>query len=196
MVKLNKIYTKNGDKGYTQLVGGASVPKSSQRVAAYGDIDEFNSALGVVIALLNEKSEFQKTATELVKIQNDLFDIGAILATDSAQAWPGMPEITEDHVKELEVKIDFYNKDLPELNSFVLPGGAQLNAFFHLARCICRRAERNICVLNSSDPVSPRILEYINRLSDLLFVLARWTSSVTSQPEVLWVPGKPAPTQK
>ncbi|MCB0336031.1 MAG: cob(I)yrinic acid a,c-diamide adenosyltransferase [Bdellovibrionales bacterium] len=189
MVKLNKIYTRNGDKGLTQLVGGTPISKHSPRVHAYGEVDELNAALGIVRTLFDGHNQKETCYKILTKVQNELFDMGSILATDPTQAWEGMPEISKSHLEQLEGWIDTLNKDLPELNSFVLPGGTQANSFIHLARTICRRAERSISSLSATEPVPANILIYLNRLSDLLFVMARWEVKQEQKDEYLWVPG-------
>lgn len=192
MVTLNKIYTRTGDRGTTGLVGGKRVKKTARRVVAYGEIDEVNSLLGVSLAFVKGK-----TATlikdKLVSIQNELFDIGAELATPANAHWKGMLKATPDHVQRLESWIDQLNAPLPVLRSFVLPGGSPLAAQLHVARAVCRRAERSILILHEKEPVSQSILEYINRLSDLLFVMARAVIIADKLPEYLWVPGASRP---
>jgi cob(I)alamin adenosyltransferase len=194
MVTLNKIYTRTGDTGSTGLVGGARIDKDETKVEAYGDIDELNSYLGVckesatgpAAALISDI---------LITIQNELFDIGAELATPVESHWEGMLKAGPEHVRQLESWIDKLNEPLPTLRSFILPGGSLLSAHIHVARTICRRAERHICKLHKLEPVSPHILQYINRLSDLLFVMARAVVHAVGQPEYLWVPGASRPTR-
>ena len=206
MVKLNKIYTRTGDKGDTGLVGGARRPKYDLRVEAYGDIDETNSAIGM--ARLHTKGEADAM---LKRIQHDLFDLGADLATlyppppaggragvgASGKGLPGKPSpqlgegalrITETQVKRLEREIDVLNKRLKPLNSFVLPGGSAAAASLHLARTVARRAERVICALASIEKVNPVAIQYTNRLSDFLFVLAR-VENGNGTKDILWEPG-------
>ena len=167
MVKINRVYTRTGDEGTTGLVGGQRISKSARRVCAYGDLDELNSWLGLIRTIVPA----EEIGPSLAQIQNDLFDIGAELATPSDRI--ASVQIEEGAVKRLEDWIDAENKGLPELRSFILPGGTTANAYFHLARAVCRRAEREICSLNEVEPVRALLMEYVNRLSDLLFVLAR-----------------------
>jgi len=184
MVQLTRIYTRGGDKGKTSLGAGGRVLKSSPRIAAIGDVDETNACIGV--ARLKADEEIDKL---LAHIQNDLFDMGADLC---------VVDVQEDHKERLRIhphqilfleeKIDYYNKPLPALKSFVLPGGSPLSAFLHQARAIARRAERTICILKDTEAVNDSVLQYINRLSDLLFVLARF-SNHQAEGDVLWVPG-------
>ena len=189
MVKINKIYTKNGDNGTTQLVGGDVVSKVSLRVAAYGDIDELNATLGMIRTLAEQEKKITLSET-LAKIQNDLFDIGSILATPHGKTFPGMAKISEAHVSELEMKIDEVAKNMPELRSFVLPGGTQMNGWLHIARTVCRRAERSVLMLHQKEPVEGTLLKYLNRLSDLFFALARKETHDSSVAEYLWVQQK------
>lgn len=195
MVTLNKIYTRTGDDGSTGLVGGARVKKSSHKVAAYGDVDELNCHLGICATLATEHN-ILTLSEKLCVIQNELFDIGAELATPSDAAWPTMPKTTQEHVARLEGWIDELNKPLPSLNSFILPGGTILNGQLHVARAVCRRAERGVVLLREEEPVSEPILQYINRLSDLLFVMARVAAATVGTAEYLWVPGGSRPTQR
>lgn len=188
MVKLNKIYTRTGDDGMTGLVGGSRVSKSDLRVEAYGAVDEANAAIGMAVAFL----ENQFLSKLLHKIQNHLFDLGADLATplDEDEKQGEALRTTAAQVTWLEEKIDLYNQDLPALKSFVLPGGSKVASFLHLARTIIRRAERKVVSLQKAhDEVNPQAMIYLNRLSDLLFVLARY-EAIESGSEVLWEPGK------
>ena len=189
MVVLNRIYTRTGDGGDTRLATGETVRKDDSRVAAYGDVDECNAALG--LARLHTAGEPALDAL-LERIQNDLFDLGADLATperDPPPAWEAL-RITEGQVDRLERDIDRLNADLSPLTSFVLPAGTALSAHLHLARTVCRRAERRAVTL-AADPgqrVSAAALKYLNRLSDLLFVAARWANG-RGAGDVLWTPG-------
>jgi cob(I)alamin adenosyltransferase len=186
MVKLNKIYTKTGDKGETGLVGGTRVRKHDLRVEAYGTVDEANAVIGLV--RLHAKAEADAM---LHRIQHDLFDLGADLATPGIHK-PGKSKIAlrivPAQVKRLENEIDGLNKNLAPLNSFVLPGGTQEAAHLHLARTVVRRAERIVCALAEQEPVNPVAIQYLNRLSDLLFVLARARNG-NGKRDVLWQPG-------
>jgi cob(I)alamin adenosyltransferase len=194
MVTLNKIYTRTGDSGSTGLVGGARVDKDAGKVAAYGDIDELNSHLGVCKELASGPAA-ALTTDMLVTIQNELFDIGAELATPADSHWDGMLKAGPQHVEQLEKWIDTLNDPLPTLRSFILPGGTLLSAQLHVARTVCRRAERHICRLHRNEPVSPHILQYVNRLSDLLFVMARAVVHAEGKPEYLWIPGASRPAK-
>ncbi len=188
MVKINKIYTKTGDQGETGLVGGARVSKDDLRVETYGEVDELNSYLGLCRTLATSK-KVTPLDTILSRIQNDLFDIGSLLATPSGESWQGMPNIELPRIGELERYIDQLIDGLPELRSFVLPGGTELNSYLHIARSVCRRAERRIITLSKREPVSSNIIIYLNRLSDLLFAMARFESKQSNTPEYLWVLG-------
>ncbi len=188
MVKLNKIYTRTGDDGTTGLVDGSRTRKDGARMAAIGDVDELNSAIGLAIVAIGKGD----AARELTVIQNDLFDLGADLATpakDGSDFAPSEMElrIVASQVARLENQIDAMNEVLEPLASFILPGGGQAAASTHLARAICRRAERTIVAASAQDALNPQALAYINRLSDYLFVLCRYLNRATGDP--LWVPG-------
>lgn len=178
-----KIYTKTGDLGETSLLGGARVPKDHLRVAAYGDVDETNAALGAVRALAEEK-----LGALLFAIQKDLFAIGAQLAdpTHRVAEKRAKAAVTGRHVRRLELAIDAREAKLPQLRSFVLPGGTPASALLHQARTICRRAERSVVTLARETDVDPKIIVYLNRLSDLLFVLARFENHRAQLPEERW----------
>lgn len=197
MVTLNKIYTRTGDDGSTGLVGGARVKKTSSKVSAYGDVDELNSQLGVCLSWVNDVTR-GLISDKVVTIQNELFDIGAELATPADAHWDGMLKANQQHVERLEHWIDELNEPLTPLKSFILPGGSPLAAQLHVARTVCRRAERSILSLHEEEPVSASIKEYMNRLSDLLFVMARAVLLAENKPEYLWAPGasRPTATQK
>ena len=190
MVKLNKIYTRTGDKGTTALVSGPRRLKHDLRVEAYGTVDETNSAIGV--ARLHT-GEMEKLDAMLFRIQNDLFDLGADLATpDSGEPLSYEPlRIVESQVTRLENEIDDLNAALEPLTSFVLPGGRAAAASLHMARTVCRRAERLMVELSvtENEIVSPAALKYANRLSDFLFVAARFANDA-GKADILWVPGK------
>ncbi|WP_216333076.1 cob(I)yrinic acid a,c-diamide adenosyltransferase [Rhizobium sp. X9] len=190
MVKLNKIYTRTGDKGTTALVSGPRRLKHDLRVEAYGTVDETNSAIGV--ARLHTGG-MEKLDAMLFRIQNDLFDLGADLATpDSGEPLSYEPlRIVESQVTRLENEIDDLNATLEPLTSFVLPGGNAAAANLHLARTICRRAERLMVELSVTEAeiVSPAAIKYANRLSDFLFVAARFANDA-GKADILWVPGK------
>lgn len=187
MVKINKIYTKNGDKGTTHLVGGDRIEKCSIRIDAVGDIDELNAYLGLVRTVLETK--YNRDLVELLSIlQNDLFDIGSIVATPPGVSWNGMRVITPEKVEFLENWIDKICDGIPELTSFVLPGGTILNSYLHIARAVCRRSERKLWQLSrtESHPVDSNVLIYVNRLSDLLFALSRYDIFENEKAEYLW----------
>ncbi len=182
-----KIYTKTGDKGETSLFGGKRVSKADPRVEAYGTVDELNSAIGIAIAeaqnsKLKAQNNSSKLKTELEKIQNDLFDIGSTLANPKAKPI----ERLEKRVEDFETMIDEMTKELPELRNFILPGGGMSGSQLHFARTICRRAERRIVELSQKDSVDKSIVMYFNRLSDLLFTMARFVNHKEKQKETIW----------
>lgn len=189
MVKLNKIYTRTGDDGTTGLVAGPRRKKHDLRVESYGEVDEANSCVGLVRQHL---ADFPALDRMLVRIQNDLFDLGADLATpDTGKKLDYEPlRIVQAQVDRLEGEIDRLNADLEPLRSFVLPGGTEAAAALHLARTVARRAERRIVALqDSGEAVSGAAVAYINRLSDFLFVAARWVND-KGRSDILWVPGQ------
>jgi len=189
MVKINKIYTKTGDDGETHLVGGTRVAKDSLRVMAYGDIDELNSFIGFARTLATEQN-IEVLVAQLTEIQNELFDLGSELATAGDQDWEGMIKAQESQTTRLEQWIDELCSGLPELTSFVLPGGTALNSILHIARAVCRRAERSVLTLSREEFVSKPARVYFNRLSDLLFAMARFESHRAGTEEYLWKQGK------
>jgi cob(I)alamin adenosyltransferase len=187
MVFLSRIYTKTGDKGETSLGDGSRVPKNHPRVTAYGSVDELNAVLGLLVSQHPDLAE-----TQLVRgIQNDLFDVGADLCVPpAADEKAGQRlRVTAAQSQHLENAIDRLNAGLTPLRSFVLPGGQSAAAWCHLARTVCRRAERDVVTLCQSEPVNPEVVIYLNRLSDLLFVLGRVYNN-NGQDDVLWQPGK------
>ncbi len=183
MVKLTKIYTRGGDGGETSLADGTRLPKHHPRIAAYGAVDEANAAIG--IARLHTDGEADAM---LMRIQNDLFDLGADLATPGEDFGPDKLRIQDTQVERLEAEIDAMNDSLGDLTSFILPGGTSAAAYLHLARTISRRAESRTTELAATEPVNPVALRYVNRLSDHLFVLARHLND-DGKKDVLWVPG-------
>ncbi len=191
MVKLNKIYTRTGDKGTTGLGSGDRVPKHSLRIAAYGTVDETNSVIGV--ARLHITASYEAVGGMLFRIQNDLFDLGADLCMpDTGKKLDYEPlRVTAEQVKRLEDEIDQLNGELQPLKSFVLPGGTAAAAHLHVARTVCRRAERLMVELASDEgeAVGASALQYVNRLSDFLFVASRYVND-RGAGDVLWVPGK------
>jgi cob(I)alamin adenosyltransferase len=178
--RLTKIYTRTGDAGTTGLGDGTRVPKDAPRIHALGDVDELNSTLGL---LLCEDLPADLRAS-LEGIQHDLFDLGGELCI------PGFNNVTEAQVKRLEDLLDRYNADLPPLKDFILPGGARSACMAHLARTVCRRAERSVITLANAEPVSDLVRQYLNRLSDLLFVLGRVLNRHAGGSDVLWQQGK------
>src|SRR3954468_3765585 len=182
MVQLTRIYTKGGDKGSTSLGTGERVPKHDPRVAAYGTVDEANTVVG--LARLHAEGELDQM---LSRIQNDLFDLGADLCRPEVAGKEGL-RIVDAQVERLEREIDAMNAKLAPLNSFVLPGGSPAAAYLHLARTIVRRAERLMVELSEQEPVGPEAIKYINRLSDHLFVMARYANERGAK-DVLWKPG-------
>ena len=186
MVKLNKIYTRTGDDGTTSLVGGGRVSKHARRPSAFGEVDELNSVLGLARLCCKKGTDMGSMDAQLARIQNDLFDLGADLATAEETA-PAL-RITTDQVTRLEQEIDAVNANLQPLTSFILPGGSELAAWLHLGRTVARRAERQMTELAVEEPVNEAAMQYINRVSDLLFVLARHANG-DGESDVLWVPG-------
>jgi cob(I)alamin adenosyltransferase len=189
MVYLSRIYTRAGDQGETGLGDGTRVAKDHPRVAAYGEVDELNAVLGLLVAQLPAEAGEQR---ELLRsIQNDLFDVGGDLCVPQApDEQPGQRlRIRPEQATRLEAAIDRLNERLQPLRSFVLPGGSLAAAWCHLARTVCRRAEREVVTLARTERINPQIVIYLNRLSDLLFVLARVLNR-DGQDDVLWVPGK------
>ena len=188
-MRLTNIYTKVGDKGTTILATGDRVDKSAPRIEAYGTVDELNSITGILRDALTtmRQAEFQHTTEQLQQIQNELFDLGAELATplrvldDTKQNVVG-PEL----VSRLESEIDDMNKNLPPLENFILPGGNIANSYAHLARTVCRRAERRVVAMGHVEEIRPEVVIYLNRLSDWFFVVSRFISRVLGVPETLW----------
>jgi len=188
-----KIYTKTGDKGKTALFGGTKVPKHHIRIESYGTVDELNSHLGLV----RDQDIDNHSKSILATIQNKLFTVGAILATDPEKAMLksgkerlNIPKISNEDIELLEQEMDNMNEALPPMTHFILPGGHQTVSFCHIARCVCRRAERLAAALNDLEPFQPETLMYLNRLSDYLFVLARKLSKELQADEVKWIPQK------
>jgi len=193
MVRITKVYTRTGDKGDTALVGGRRVAKDSPRIEAYGTIDELNAAVGLARAFNQEKIDTSEAHRflDLVlrQIQDELFDLGSELATPPESFYEGMYRVGEPQVRKIEELIDGCQKDLEPLRSFILPGGGKVGAFLHQARTVCRRAEREILRLSRSEEVGEWPLKYVNRLSDLFFVLSRWIAKHSGEPEYLWQRG-------
>ena len=192
-VRITRVYTRAGDKGETGLVGGKRIPKDSPRIEAYGTIDELNSVVGLA-RVFNEEKLVEGEAhrfldSALRQIQDELFDLGSELATPPDFFQEGMYRVGDQEVKKLEQLMDECQKDLEPLKSFVLPGGGRIGAHLHQCRTVCRRAERDILRLSRIEDLSEWPLKYINRLSDLFFVLSRWISKQTGEAEYLWQRG-------
>lgn len=191
MPKLTRIYTRTGDDGTTGLVGGQRVPKNSPRIEAYGTVDECSSAIGLARAalhpLLTSHRRAQRLDRWLAWTQDALFNLGSDLATLPKNRSDGTPLITHDDARSLERAIDEAQQDLEPLNNFIHPGGSPPGAYLHLARTICRRAERLLVSLAEHEKIAPETLRYLNRLSDALFVWSRWINRELDRPEALWV---------
>lgn len=179
-----KIYTKTGDKGQTSLIGGTRVPKHHIRIEAYGTVDELNSWVGLLRDTVND-TPVKELLTE---IQDRLFTIGSLLASDPEKSKMKLPELHPDDVTRLEKEIDAIDKIVPPMKSFVLPGGHPIVSHCHITRCICRRAERHTIHLSEAHPVADIIVQYLNRLSDYLFMLARKLSHDLGAEEIPWKP--------
>lgn len=177
-----KIYTKTGDKGETSILGGKRLPKSHLRIEAYGTVDELNSHVGLV----KDQEVNQKRQDLLLNIQNQLFIIGSILATDPEKSNVKIPSLYEKDIQVLEEAIDAMNEEIPPLTNFVLPGGHPAISFGHLARTVCRRAERNTIALSLEEKVDELIIQYLNRLSDYFFTLCRKMHQELDIPEIPW----------
>ncbi|QQL48355.1 cob(I)yrinic acid a,c-diamide adenosyltransferase [Mucilaginibacter ginkgonis] len=179
-----KIYTKTGDKGYTSLIGGARVPKYHLRIDSYGTVDELNSYIG----LIRDQADVAMYDKELLKqIQDRLFTIGASLAADPEKSKMVIPDIKEDDIEILEKEMDAINEVVPPLRHFILPGGNTTISFCHVARCVCRRAERLTVQLAEESTVEDKVIIYLNRLSDYLFILARKLANDLKIPENQWI---------
>ena len=191
-VAINRVYTRMGDSGKTKLVGGQRVSKGSLRLEAYGTVDELNGFVGMAGHTAREQVErhprLQAMVTCLVRVQHELFNLGATLATLPEDIHPRQPQVTEKDIQRLEQEIDRANQDLEPLRSFVLPGGNRLNLELHLCRTVCRRAERHCVRLGEEEDVPAAAVQYLNRLGDALFVWSRWASHLTATPETLWDP--------
>lgn len=183
MPRLTKLYTRRGDEGLTSLGGGQRVPKDSPRVWAYGTVDELNSAIGVALA----HGLCDRLRQVLPSIQNELFHLGSDLCfREEDKALSTLPQIEARHVEKLEALIDELNEAVGPLENFILPGGSVGSAHLHLARAICRRAEREVAALTREEPVGPYVMTYLNRLSDALFAMARYENKMQEAAEPLW----------
>ena len=195
-MRITKVYTRTGDQGSTRLVGGRAVAKNHVRVSAYGSVDELNAVVGIV-RTFNRRSDADREVVDrldamLHRIQNDLFDVGAELATPPAARWEGMQPVGDVEVTRIEEWIDGLNEDLGPLLDFILPGGGPVGAFFHQARTVCRRAERDVVTLMDAEPeTGTGPMRYLNRLSDFLFVAGRWAAKAHGEDEYLWEKKRP-----
>jgi len=186
-MRIDRVYTRGGDTGQTSLIGGNRVSKASLRIECYGTVDETNATVGLVIEALADSAAGSHLVPILRRVQNELFNLGAELATDDADTRAKMPRIEQRHIDGLERDIDAVNDDLPALKSFVLPGGGWPSAYCHLARTVCRRAERLVVALaDSGEDIGELPIRYLNRLSDALFVWGRWCVLKDGKPEPLW----------
>lgn len=193
-VAINRVYTRRGDEGTTSLVGGQKVPKHAARLETYGTVDELGAAVGLARASVGEAQarheQLAPLASALLRVQHQLFNLGAILATLPQDVHPRQPRVRAEDVAWLEQEMDRANEHLPTLRSFVLAGGSRIDAELHLCRTICRRAERHACLLAEHEDVDGASLAYLNRLSDAFFVWARYTAQVTGAQETLWEPNR------
>lgn len=189
-MRITKVYTRTGDHGTSRLVGGEERRKDDPRIEAYGTVDELNAVIGLVRAFAERElpaDAHQVLDQQLGEIQDDLFNVGTDLATPSSARWEGMYRVGDRDVAKLEGWIDTINETLPPLTEFVLPGGGPVGAFLHQARTVCRRAERRVVpVLAEQADLADGALRYLNRLSDLLFVLSRWAAAAVGRAETLW----------
>lgn len=188
MVRINRVYTKAGDKGQTALVGGQRVDKDSLRIEAYGTVDELNAAIGLARTALEESPAGPVLQPILQRVQNELFNLGSELATPDDDRRARAPAVAQRHIDALESAIDELNDELPALKSFILPGGGWSSSYFHLARTVCRRAERLVVRLAREESTGEFALAYLNRLSDAMFVFGRWAALKDGKPEPLWEP--------
>ncbi len=189
---LNRIYTRSGDAGSTRLAGGQTVPKDARRIEAYGTVDELNAFVGAACLSAEAEPALATLARTLRRVQHELFNLGSILATLPEDVHPNQARITDADVAQLEREIDLANADLEPLRSFVLPGGTRANCDLHIARTVCRRAERLLIAAAREEQVPSEAVRYLNRLSDALFVWSRWANHALGVPEVLWQPNESA----
>ena len=188
MVKLTKIYTRTGDQGLTHIAGGHRVAKTSLRIRAMGDIDELNSWFGKICYELKTSNQSADALQLSLDVQQQLFNLGAELAILNEDKRDDSPAISQANIDSLEQQLDLMNAGLPTLTSFILPGGNELSTTLHITRAVCRRAERSLFALHTEEPLRPEAISYINRLSDWLFVLARFICQQDEISETLWQP--------
>ena len=189
MVRITKVYTRQGDKGATRLAGGQEVSKTSARIEAYGTVDELNACMGLVAESIGERPALTALLTQVQRIQNELFDLGSQFAVLPEDRREDSPVITPAMVTRLEEEMDAMNATLPALTSFILPSGGETSARLHLARTVCRRAERRALQIDDGSPLGDTEVPYLNRLSDWLFVAGRAAAQSEDRPETLWQPG-------
>lgn len=189
MVKITKVYTRTGDQGMTSLSAGKRVKKTNLKIELIGTIDELNSYIGWARLAIGKQEHLEKFDLLCARIQHELFDLGAELSIPKSQRKEGMPCITEKDIAQLEKEIDKWNGELAVLNSFILPGGGEASARLHIARAVCRRAERDLVKVAAREKLDGVELAYLNRLSDWLFVAARFVAKLSEEPENLWQPG-------
>jgi cob(I)alamin adenosyltransferase len=198
-IALNRIYTRKGDSGQTQLAGGQVLSKDDLRIESYGTVDELNAFVGAARTTADglgaQKNQLREFAATLKRIQHELFNLGSILATLPEDVHPKQARITKAEIDQLEREIDRANEELQPLRSFVLPGGSRLDAELHICRTVCRRAERLLVRLGAGQQVPPETVQYLNRLSDAFFVWSRWVNHVLGTPETLWEPNQAASAQ-
>jgi len=195
-IALNRIYTKRGDQGETSLAGGQRVPKDSLRIECYGTVDELNAWIGLASVSCSADQRLGHLAPILLRVQHELFNLGSILATLPEDVHEKQPRVTDLEILQLEREVDEANDGLVSLRSFVLPGGTRINAELHVARTVCRRAERLAVSLAREESVPAEAIRYLNRLSDALFVWSRWTNHALEVPEVLWEPNQSSSGRK
>ena len=186
-IAINRVYTRHGDDGETRLVGGQCVAKDDLRLETYGTVDELNAHLGAAVVECTALA-LDALVPILRRVQNELFNLGSLLATMPEDLQPRQPRVEAAEIERLEGEIDHFNEALPALRSFVLPGGNRANVALHLARTVCRRAERLCCALARRETLDPWAIRYLNRLSDAFFVWSRWASIRGGHDEVLWTP--------
>ncbi len=194
-MRIDKVYTRGGDAGQTSLIGGERVSKAALRIECYGTVDEVNATVGLALTALESSAAGAHLTPILRRVQNELFNLGALLATNEPETRAALPALAARHVEALERDIDGVNDELPPLRSFVLPGGGWPSAYFHLARTVCRRAERLVVRLAGEEAaagndaaVDEVAIRYLNRLSDAFFVWGRWAAFKDGRPEPLWEP--------
>lgn len=195
-ISLNRIYTRGGDRGQTSLVGGQRVAKDSLRIETYGAVDELNAWVGMARVSCESEAALAPLSGILKRVQHELFNLGSILATLPQDVHPRQPRVASAEIEQLEKEIDRCNAELPRLRSFVLPGGSRVNTELHAARTVCRRAERHAVALAHAEEVPPEAVQYLNRLSDALFVWSRWANLALGAEETVWQPNESASGRK